>query len=213
MNTIHILFFIFAFLSSYTFHTISSATDFCVADLSLPKTPSGSYPCKPEANVTVDDFVFSGLVEGKPVAPFNSGLTSATVANLPGLNGLGIAAARVDVGVNGTVPIHSHPDASELIIIVEGELTVGFITPAKAYVKTVKPADVIVIPKGLLHFVINSGKEKAVTFGALSSSSPGVHVADFLLFGNDLPTSVIAQTTLLDVSQIEKLKAAFGGSG
>ncbi|XP_058754465.1 auxin-binding protein ABP19b-like [Vicia villosa] len=208
MNTI---LFVFAFLSSYTFHVISSATDFCVADLSLPKTPSGSYPCKPEANVTVDDFVFSGLVEGKPVAPFNSGLTAATVANLPGLNGLDIAAARVDIGVNGTVPIHSHPDASELIIIVEGEVTVGFITPAKAYVKSVKPSDVIVIPKGLLHFVINSGKGKAVTFGALSSSSPGVHVADYLLFGNDLSTSIVAQTTLLDEAQIKKLKDVFGG--
>ncbi|CAL5195748.1 unnamed protein product [Lathyrus oleraceus] len=212
MNTIHIIFFIFAFLSSYTFHAISSANDFCVADLSLPKTLTG-YSCKPEANVTVDDFVFSGLVEGKPVAPFNSGLTSATVENLPGLNGLDIAAARIDMGVNGTVPLHYHPESSELLIIVEGEVTVGFITPQKAYVKTLKPSDVIVLPKGLLHFVINSGAGKAVIYGALSSSSPTVHVTDFLLFGNDLSTSIIAQTTLLDVSQIEKLKAVFGGSG
>ncbi|KAL5062640.1 hypothetical protein RYX36_024377 [Vicia faba] len=107
--------------------------------------------------------------------------------------------------------MHSHPDASELLIIFEGEIIVGFITPTKAYVKTVKPGDVIVIPKGLLHFVINSGAGKAVTFGALSSSSPGVHVHDLLLFGNDLSTSIVAQTTLLDEAQIKKLKAKFGG--
>ncbi|CAK8560451.1 unnamed protein product [Lathyrus sativus] len=207
----NIIFFVYAFLSSYTFHAVSSATDFCVADLSLPKNPLGHYPCKAETNVTVNDFVFSGLVEGKPVAPFNAGLTAATVENLPGLNGLDITAARVDIGVNGTVPVHSHPDASELLIIFEGEVTVGFITPTKAYVKTLKPSDVIVIPKGLLHFVINSGAGKAVTFGALSSSSPGVHIYDTLLFGNDLSTSIIAKTTLLDEAQIVKLKAVFGG--
>jgi len=204
---IHTILFFFALLSSYT----SYADDLCVADLLLPNTPSG-YPCKSETNVTVNDFVFSGFVPGSTKNPFNSGITTAFVNSLPGLNGLGISAARADFGINGSVPVHTH-DATELLIIVEGQITAGFITRTKVYSKTVKAGDIIVFPEGLLHFVVNSGVGKAVAFVAFSSSNPSTQILDTLLFGNNLSTSIIAETTLLDVSQILKLKAQFNGTG
>ncbi|CAK8560538.1 unnamed protein product [Lathyrus sativus] len=210
MKMIFIILSYVALLSSYIPYATSVNNDFCVADLSLPKTPFG-YQCKSEKDVTVDDFVFSGLVAGNATKPFNTGITFVNVDKLPGLNGLGIATLRGDIDINGSVPLHSHPDASELVIIVKGQVKVGFITPTKVFLKDSKPGDVIAIPKGQLHFLVNTGAEKGVFFGAFSSSDPSTHIVDLILFGNDLSTSVLSQTTLLDVAQIKKLKAAFGG--
>ncbi|GAU32959.1 hypothetical protein TSUD_358260 [Trifolium subterraneum] len=217
MKMIHIILYLLALLSFTSHATSSSFKDFCVANLLLPITPSG-YPCKPQSLVTENDFVFSKLVPGVPIIPFNAGVTSASVTNLPGLNGLGISASRVDIGINGTVPMHIHPDATELLILVEGQVTAGFITPTKLIVKTLNPGDVMVFPKGLLHFQVNSGVGKAYAFSAYSSSNPTLHILDLLLFGNDLPTPTVEKTTLLDAEQINKLKAearsgGIGGSG
>ncbi|CAL5195847.1 unnamed protein product [Lathyrus oleraceus] len=210
MRFIHVILFSVALLLSYIPNSTSVNNDFCVADLSLPKTSLG-YQCKSEKDVTVDDFVFSGFVPGNATKNFNTGITFVNVDKLPGLNGLGISTVRADIGVNGSVPLHSHPDATEIIIIVEGELNVGFITPTKVFLKDAKPGDVIAVPKGQLHFLVNTGAKKAVAFAAFSSSDPSVQTLDLLLFGNDLSTEVLSKTTLLDVAQIQKLKAVFGG--
>ncbi|CAK8567277.1 unnamed protein product [Lathyrus sativus] len=213
MNLI-VLFFL-ALISSSTFHVSSygnSNSDFCVANLSAAYTPSG-YPCKSPKDITVDDFVFHNFVSGEPIHPFNITLTVASVDNFPGLNGLDISAARVDVGVNGTIAMHTHPDASELLIMVKGQLRAGFVTPKNVYVKDIKPGDVMAFPKGQVHFVVNSGGEEAVAFATYSNSNPSFQFIDHLLFANSLTSSVIAESTLLDFSEIEKLKTVFGGSG
>jgi quercetin dioxygenase-like cupin family protein len=212
MKIIQIILFFFA-LISFTSNAIDS-DDFCVANLFLSSdTPSG-YPCKSEKFVTANDFAYSSLAAaGSTENPFKVGLTSVNVSNLPGLNGLSLSAARIDIGINGSVPMHTHPDATELLIVVHGQFTVGFITPTKLLVKTLNPGDVWVFPKGLLHFQVNSGAGNAIAYAAFSSSNPSIHVTSALLFGNNLPTSTIQKTTLLDAAQIRKLKDVFGGSG
>ncbi|CAI8607791.1 unnamed protein product [Vicia faba] len=210
MKMIHVILVFVALFSSYIPNATCINNDFCVADLSRPKTPLG-YQCKSEKDVTVDDFIFSGFVAGNASKLFNLGITFVNVEKLPGLNGLGISTVRADLGVNGSVPLHSHPDATELVIIVEGQVNIGFITPTKIFLKDAKPGDVIVVPKGQLHFLVNTGPKKAVAFAAFSSSDPSVQTLDLLLFGNDLSTSVLSKTTLLDAAQIQKLKVAFGG--
>lgn len=103
--------------------------------------------------------------------------------------------------------------ATELIIAVEGEIIAGFVTSGKkVYVKTLKPGDLMAIPPGLLHFVVNSGKDKASCFAVFSSENPGVHSFNEI-FSNDLASDILAQTTFLDVDQVKKLKARFDGSG
>ncbi|AES71364.1 putative germin, rmlC-like cupin domain-containing protein [Medicago truncatula] len=210
MKMNHIIVFFFVLLSSYTSHVSSSANDFCVANLlNNPDTPSG-YPCK---SPTVDDFVFSGFVPGNLINEFNVKLTKVSVIELPSLNGLDVSAARVDIGVNGSVPMHTHPDATELLIMVQGKVTAGFINLTEVFVKDLQLGDIMVFPKGLMHFVVNSGAEEAIAFATYSSSKPSFQFLDYVLFRNNLPTSIIAQTTLLDVSQIKKLKARFNGTG
>jgi quercetin dioxygenase-like cupin family protein len=216
MKMNHIILYIFGLLSSYTTSYASYASsftsDFCVADLKLPNTPSG-YPCKSETKVTVNDFVFSSLVPGNSTAPFNYAIKTAFVNDLPGLNGLDISVLRGDIDINGTIPMHIHPDSTELLILVKGQLLAGFITPTKLFVKTLNAGDVIVIPKGLVHFGVNTGVGKASGYAAYSTSNPSIQLFDVLLFGNNLPTATLEKTTGLDPAQIKKLKAVFGGSG
>ncbi|CAI8607899.1 unnamed protein product [Vicia faba] len=129
------------------------------------------------------------------------------------LNGLGISVARIDFAINGSVPMHIHPDATQLVIIVEGVVTVGFITPTNVYQKTLNAGDAFVFPIGLLHFAVNSGPGKAIVFSAFSSDNPNLHILTVLLFGNNLATRTIEKTALLERAQIMKLKAQFGGRG
>ncbi|KAK2353276.1 auxin-binding protein ABP19a [Trifolium repens] len=206
----YIILYFFALLSSYT--TSYASSDFCVADLKLPNTPSG-YPCKSETKVTVNDFVFSGLFPGNTEGPFNYAVKPAFVNDLPGLNGLGISVVRGDIGINGTAPMHIHPDATELLIMLKGQLIAGFITPTKLIVKTLNPGDVMVFPKGLMQFLVNSGVGKASVIAAYSSTNPSVQIVDVMFFGNTLSTAILEKTTGLDPAQIKKLKAVFGGSG
>ncbi|KAJ1401063.1 RmlC-like cupin domain superfamily [Sesbania bispinosa] len=205
MKMIYVL-FLFALLSS----TNASVNDFCVADLKGPDSPSG-YQCKPISSVTADDFVFHGFVAGNTTNSFNAALTSAFVTDFPGVNGLGISAARLDIAKGGSIPMHTHPGATELLIMVKGEITAGFMTPTALYSKTLKPGDLMVFPQGMLHFQVNSGKGKATAFLAFSSANPGAQLLDLLLFGNALSSDTVAQTTFLDVAQVKKLKARFGG--
>ncbi|WJX75250.1 auxin-binding protein [Trifolium repens] len=182
-------------------------------NLKAPNTISG-YPCKPIANVTSDDFVFHGLVAGSTNNPFKLGRTLASVTNFPALNGLGVTAMHVVIEEGGVVPMHTHPGATELIIAGDqGEPTVGIVTPSGVYTKVLKSGDLFVVPPGLVHFVVNSGKGKATGYAAFSSENPSTQIVDTLLFGNKLPSDLVAKTTFLDLAQVKKLKALFGGSG
>ncbi|KAE9614487.1 putative germin [Lupinus albus] len=190
--TMSLVFFLFGFLlSSITSHV--SARDFCVADLKSSLTTVGWTPNQ-----------------------FNFSTISATVDNFPALNGLGFSLARAELEEGATVPLHTHPDATEVVIAGSGpgKYTTGFITSDNVvYIKTLSEGDIFVIPKGLLHFGINSGKGKSVGFGVFSSENPSIEVLDLALFGNNLDSAILQKTTFLDIEQIKKLKTFFKGSG
>lgn len=189
--------------------------DFCIADLARGDTPAG-YPCKPQTGVTADDFYYRGLnTTGPTINPFNIGLSSAFVTRFPGVNGLGISAARVDFAPGGVVPLHSHPGGTELLYVIEGAISAGFITSLtnQVYVKTLYKGDLMVFPQGLLHFQYNLGNDTAVALSSYSSANPGLMILDFALFANNLPSDVVSKVTVLDELEVRKLKALFGGSG
>jgi oxalate decarboxylase/phosphoglucose isomerase-like protein (cupin superfamily) len=121
---------------------------------------------------------------------------------------------HVVIEEGGFAPMHTHPGATELIIAGDqGEATVGIVTPTGVYTKVLKSGDLFVVPPGLMHFVVNTGKGKATGYAAFSSENPSTQIVDTLLFGNKLPSELVAKTTLLDLAQVKKLKALFGGSG
>ncbi|CAI9117546.1 OLC1v1018948C1 [Oldenlandia corymbosa var. corymbosa] len=66
--------------------------------------------------------------------------------------------------------------------------------------------------EGLLHFQYNIGKIPAVLYVSFGSDNPGIQVLDFALFLNDLPTPIVANTTLLAIREVKRLKKLFGGT-
>ncbi|GMI92666.1 ARABIDOPSIS THALIANA GERMIN 3, germin 3, GERMIN-LIKE PROTEIN 3 [Hibiscus trionum] len=201
------------FTLSFLFSS-SNALDFCVADLNAPQGPVG-YSCKKAEAVTVEDFVFSGLrAAGNTSNLKKSVLRPAASNQLPGVNGLGISAVRLDFAVGGRTAMHTHPEATEVVVVIQGTLVGGFISSAnKVYLKSLKEGDVMVFPQGLMHFQINIGESQALAFGCLSSASPSVYFMDYAWFANDLPTHILQETTFLDPDQIKKLKGVLGGTG
>ena len=183
-------------LSLVPFSSHALNQDFCIADLTADDTPAG-YPCRPPPDVTADDFYYSGLgSSGPPLKPSKIALVSATVTNFPGVNGLAISAARMDVAPGGVAPIHSHPGGSELLYVLEGSVVSGFIsaTRNKVYTKTLRKGDLMVLPQGQLHFQYCPGNTSAVTISTFNNANPGVQVLDYALFANDLPTEVVTNT-------------------
>ncbi|KMS96196.1 hypothetical protein BVRB_001060 [Beta vulgaris subsp. vulgaris] len=191
----------------------ASAGDFCVADLNLPDGPAG-YSCKSPAKVTADDFVYHGLAAaGNTSNLIKAAVTPAFSAQFPGVNGLGISIARLDIAVGGVIPMHTHPGGSEILVVIQGQICAGFVSSANSvYIKTLNRGDVMVFPQGLLHFQINSGKSPAIAFVSFSDPSPGLQITDFALFANSLPTEIVTTTTFLDKATVKKLKGVLGGT-
>ncbi|KAI3463224.1 hypothetical protein Pfo_019887 [Paulownia fortunei] len=188
--------------------------DFCVADLTAPEGPAG-YSCKSPANVTVSDFVFTGFRKaGNTTNLIKAAVSPAFDAQFPGVNGLGLSIARLDLAPAGVIPLHTHPGASEVLLVVQGSIVTGFISSANdVYVKKLLKGDVMVFPQGLLHFQINGGGKTAIAFASFSSPNPGLQIIDFALFGNKLSSLLVEKATFLDDAQVKKLKAVLGGSG
>ncbi|GJN17934.1 hypothetical protein PR202_gb05042 [Eleusine coracana subsp. coracana] len=109
-----------------------NAFDFCVADLKAATTPVDGFPCKPASTVVDDDFFSRAITASASTRsnPFGVNATRATASTFPGLNTLGLSITRVDMAPGGLNPPHSHPRASELVMVLKGEVTVGFTTSA-----------------------------------------------------------------------------------
>lgn len=192
----------------------SHAADFCVGDLSGPEGPGG-FSCKKVEKVTVADFVYSGLGKaGNTSNIIKAAVTPAFSAQFPGVNGLGLSMARLDLALGGVVPMHTHPGASEVLIVTQGTICAGFISSANTvFFKTLAKGDIMVFPKGLLHFQVNGGGIPAIAFVSFSDPQPGLQILDFALFANDLPTELVTKTTFLDAATVKKLKGVLGGTG
>jgi quercetin dioxygenase-like cupin family protein len=81
----------------------------------------------------------------------------------------------VDIAIGAVVPSHTHPRASELLYVVDGELYTGFVdTNNKVYDTVIRTGDVFIFPRGLVHFQLNIGKKTSLTIVILNSQNPGV---------------------------------------
>ena len=171
--------------------------DFCVADNATGITVNG-FPCKPAAQVTAWDFKSDRLTQrGDTNSAANkankAAVTAANVNNFAGLNTLGISAARIDFDKGGINPPHTHPRATELLVVLKGELYVGFVstngTINTLFATTIKEGELFVFPRGLVHFQLNVFKGPSLAFAALSSQNPGVQPIAPALFNSNPPIS------------------------
>ncbi|KAK1692311.1 hypothetical protein QYE76_009008 [Lolium multiflorum] len=194
------------------FSAMALTQDFCVADLPRGDTPAG-YPCK--EHVSADDFYYSGLAApGNTNNIFRTAITPASVSQFPGVNGLGISAARVDIAVGGVAPLHTHPAATELIFVTQGTIVAAFISSDSntVYSKTLYKGDIMVFPQGLLHYQYNIGVTPAVLLVAFSGPNPGLQITLLALFANNIPSDVLPKLTFLDAVQIMKYKSMLNGT-
>jgi quercetin dioxygenase-like cupin family protein len=192
----------------------SPLQDFCVADTTSSARVNGLV-CKSPTTVTANDFSFSGLhIPGNTSNAFGSKVTAVNVAQIPGLNTLGISLVRIDYAPWGINPPHTHPRATEILTVIEGSLEVGFITSAtenKLFTKVVTKGDVFVFPVGLVHYQRNVGNGNAVAIAGLSSQNPGVIQVASSVFGSKaaIDSDILAKAFQADKYTIEKIKSKF----
>ncbi|KAK9137556.1 hypothetical protein Sjap_008150 [Stephania japonica] len=172
--------------------------------------------CKDAMVVLPNDFFFSGLhLPGNTSNQLGSKVTPVNVAQIPGLNTLGISIARLDFAISGVNPPHTHPRATEILVVLEGSLHVGFVTsnPGNRLItKVLNKGDVFVFPVGLVHFQRNVGTGDAVAIAALSSQNPGVITIANAVFGTPnqlIPSEVLTRAFLLDKNVVEFLQEKF----
>ncbi|XP_044483860.1 germin-like protein subfamily 1 member 17 [Mangifera indica] len=193
----------------------SPLQDFCVA-IDEPKNAvfvNGKF-CRDPKLVKAEDFYFSVKMPGNTNNPVSSNVTAVNVNQIPGLNTLGISAARIDFAPYGQNPPHTHPRATEILVVLEGTLLVGFVTSDPNHTlisKVLNPGDVFVFPIGLIHFQVNIGKTNAVAFSGLSSQNPGVITIASAVFGSNPPINpdFLAKAFQLDVKVVKDLEAKF----
>ncbi|PPD92581.1 hypothetical protein GOBAR_DD10494 [Gossypium barbadense] len=172
----------------------SPLQDFCVA-INDPKDGvfvNGKF-CKDPKLAKAEDFYYSGLnIPRNTSNPVGSTVTPVNVAQIPGLNTLGISLVRIDYGPNGGLnPPHTHPRATEILVLY--------------------PGDVFVFPIGLIHFQFNVGKTKAVAFAGLSSQNPGVITIANAVFGPNpsINPDILVKALQLDKNVVKKLQSKF----
>lgn len=178
--------------------------DFCVA----PKASANSnYSCKNSSAVTVEDFTFSGLKfpgnysqTGFSAIPVNSNV-------FPGLNTLGMSFVRADFDVGGINVPHFHPRATETAFVLEGRIYSGFVdTSNKIFAKVVEKGEVMVFPRGLLHFQMNVGDTPASILGSFDSQNPGLQKIPSAIFGSGIKEELLEKAFGLSAREIAKLR-------
>ncbi|KAL5566811.1 hypothetical protein UlMin_029975 [Ulmus minor] len=195
----------------------SPLQDFCVA-IDDPKNAlfvNGKF-CKDPKLATADDFFTSGLnIPGDTSNKIGSNVTTVNVDRIRGLNTLGISLVRIDYAPYGQNPPHTHPRGSEILVVVEGTLCVGFVSSNedgnRLFTKILKKGDVFVFPIGLIHFQFNVGKTPAVAFAGLSSQNAGVITIAKAVFGSQPPIKpdVLAKAFQLDKKIVQYLQKKF----
>ncbi|KAK6288991.1 hypothetical protein POUND7_000532 [Theobroma cacao] len=195
----------------------SPLQDFCVA---INDTKNGVFVngkfCKDPKLAVADDFFYSGLnMPGNTSNPVGSNVTTVNVDQIPGLNTLGISLVRIDYAPYGGLnPPHTHPRGTEILVVVEGTLYVGFVTSNpenRLFTKVLNPGDVFVFPIGLIHFQFNIGKTAAVAFAGLSSQNAGVITIAKAVFGSNPPIKpdVLTKAFQLDKNVVSYLQSRF----
>ena len=172
--------------------------------------------CKDPKLAKAEDF-FLTLKEGNTDNPLGSKVTLASVNELLGLNTLGISLARIDFAPKGLNPPHTHPRGTEILVVIEGTLLVGFVTSNnpdggnRLFTKVLYKGDVFVFPIGLIHFQLNIGMTNAVAIAGLSSQNPGVITIANAVFGSNprISPEVLTKAFQVDKKVIQELQKQF----
>ncbi|KAG9439827.1 hypothetical protein H6P81_019992 [Aristolochia fimbriata] len=191
----------------------SPLQDICVADLNNPVRVNG-FVCKDPKQAMAEDFFFPGLDKMRTPNAVGSNVTAVNVNQIAGLNTLGISMVRIDYAPYGQNPPHTHPRATEILLVLEGSLFVGFVTsnPENRLIsKVLQKGDVFVFPIGLIHFQFNVGTSNAVAIASLSSQNPGVITIGDAVFGSNpkISADILAKAFQVEKNIIDIIQSKF----
>ncbi|PIA30209.1 hypothetical protein AQUCO_05700135v1 [Aquilegia coerulea] len=121
---------------------------------------------------------------------------------------------RIDFRPFGLNPPHTHPRATEILVVLEGTLFVGFVTSSsgnRLITKTLNQGDVFVFPEGLIHFQKNTGRTRAVALAGMSSQNSGVIMIPSTIFGSNpaIPDDILSQAFQADKRVVNILRAPY----
>lgn len=188
--------------------------DFCIPDPrygSLKVAHLTTLPCKNSSEATTDDFVFSGMKRAGNFSA-DTGLAAIPVnpTVFPGLNTLGMSFIRADLKVGGINPPHFHPRATEIAYVVEGSVYSGFVdSTSRVFARTVEQGEVMVYPRGLVHFQMNVGDKPATIFGSFNSQNPGSQKIPAAIFGSGINEELLEKAFGLSPKQIGMMRRRF----
>ncbi|XVE99053.1 hypothetical protein REPUB_Repub03eG0163500 [Reevesia pubescens] len=195
------------FLHNYAITTWASDPD-PVQDFCIPNT--GIATCKNSSAATVEDFVFSGIKFPGKFSETGLAAKSVNVNIFPGLNTLGMSFVRADFEVGGINVPHFHPRATEIAFVVEGRVYSGFVdTENRIFAKVIEKGEVMVFPRGLLHFQMNVGDRPATILGSFDSQNPGLLRIPNAVFGSGIEQKLLEKAFGLNAKEIAKLKKKF----
>ncbi|XP_024535114.1 germin-like protein 9-3 [Selaginella moellendorffii] len=154
-------------------------------------------------------FTFTGF-RSDVTAPAGTFLVKkASLAEFPGLNGLGVSMAKLSYQPGTTNPPHIHPRAAELLFVLQGSLSVGLVdTTNKLFVQKLEMGDMFVFPKGLVHFQFNDGQHEAKAISAFGSSSAGTVSLPVTLFGSGIDDQILSKAFKVSTDTVKTLKNA-----
>ncbi|XP_060206154.1 germin-like protein subfamily 3 member 2 [Lycium barbarum] len=183
--------------------------DFCI-----PNTRPSRYnifsPCKNSKLVAPDDFIFPGVKSPGNFTDTGLAAVSVNPSIFPGLNTLGMSFVHADLNIGGINPPHFHPRATEIAYIVRGKVYSGFVdSNNRVFSKVIEQGEVMVFPKGLVHFMMNVGETPATIFGCFNSQNPGNMKIPAVIFGSGINDKLLEKAFGLSLKQIVVMRRKF----
>jgi quercetin dioxygenase-like cupin family protein len=201
--------------------------DYCVADTASPPSLQfhlNGLACIDPASARAEHFATSALSSRATTDPsaaatalfgFNVTVTNPA-SSLPGANAQGLAMARTDLAPGGLAPPHTHPRASEVALVLDGSVLVGFAdTSYRLYTQLLRAGETFVFPRGMVHFLYNMDvAAPAVVLSGLNSQSPGAQLVPFSAFRTEprVPEEVLKIAFKINGQDVHRIQRNLGGS-
>ncbi|CAI0423526.1 unnamed protein product [Linum tenue] len=120
----------------------------------------------------------------------------------PGLNTMGMSFVRADFKPGAINPPHFHPRATEIAHVVEDSNN-------KVFARVLEKGEVMVFPRGLMHFQMNVGEVPATIFGSFNSQNPGSQRIPAAVFGSGIDNSLLEKAFGLSSKEIVMMRRKF----
>lgn len=178
--------------------------DFCIP---RPELSPLFTSCMNSSLATVDDFVFSGIKSSADTSKTGFSSIPVNAGVFPGLNTLGMSLVRADFEPGGINVPHYHPRATEVAFVLEGKIYSGFVdSQNRVFAKVLEKGEVMVFPRGLMHFQMNVGEGRATILGSFNSQNPGLMRIPSAVFGSAIKDEVLEKVFGLNDKELAKLR-------